>query len=52
MADDRVEIPIDLTVQDIKLNDVDIRDVEKTMQSKLSELSKQISNVFNSIDTS
>lgn len=52
MADDRVIVPIDLMVTDIKTGDVDLKDVEKSIKSRLSGITKSASEVLGTIDTS
>lgn len=52
MADDRVTIPIDLTVTDIKTGDVNLKDVERSINSRLSGIAKSAGQVLGNIDTS
>ena len=52
MAEDKVIVPIDLMVTDIKTGDVDLKDVEKSIKTRLSGITKSASDVLGSIDTS
>ena len=52
MADERVTIPIELSVTDIRTGDVDLKDVQKSVQEKLSNIAKTAGDVLGEIDTS
>ena len=52
MADERVVVPIDLTVQSIKVEDISLSDVKKSVQEQLNSIAKNAGDVLGQIDTS
>lgn len=52
MADERVIIPIELTVTDIKTSDVNLKEVQKSIESRLAGIAKSASDVLGKVDTS
>lgn len=49
---DRVEIPIDLTVENIKTGAVDTKELENKLNSQVQKIADNLSKIFGNIDTS
>lgn len=52
MADEKVVVPIELTVTDIKTKDVSLKEVEQSIKSRMSGIAKSASDVLGKVDTS
>lgn len=52
MAEDRVDIPIDLTVEDIKTGDIDLKGVEQKLSKRVSGIVKSIEGIMGNVDSS
>ena len=52
MAEDKVIVPIELSVTDIRTGDIDLKDVQKSIQDRLSGIAKSAGDVLGNIDTS
>lgn len=53
MTNETVTVPIELTVTDIRTSDVDLKDVQKSIESKLAGIAKSASDVLGrNLDTS
>ena len=52
MAEDRVDVPIDLTVENIKTGDIDLKDVEQKLSKRVSGIVKSIEGIMGNVDSS